>query len=81
MKKLDLHLSCLVTCTFPARAKLQRLCTQRSKVYGSLVFNQLRSQFGGRLRLCMVTGGALLPESVDFLRAVLMCPVVEGELG
>jgi len=57
---------------------LKNGCTFTHKVYDTLVFNKVKSVFGGRVKY-MVTGSAPIAGNViDFLKIAACCPIIEG---
>ncbi|CDS37335.1 long chain fatty acid coenzyme A ligase 1 [Echinococcus multilocularis] len=46
--------------------------------WDSTVFSKILRNFGGRIRLVLVTGAPIAPPVLRFTRAVFSCPVLEG---
>ncbi|KAJ3129561.1 Long-chain-fatty-acid--CoA ligase 6 [Nowakowskiella sp. JEL0407] len=47
-------------------------------IWDKLVFDAIRKKFGGRLKIMLVGSAPSKPETLDFLRAIMGCPIVEG---
>ncbi|KAL5107226.1 Long-chain-fatty-acid--CoA ligase 1 [Taenia crassiceps] len=46
--------------------------------WDSVIFSKILRNFGGRIRLVLVTGAPISPSVLRFTRAVFSCPVLEG---
>ncbi|KAL5969850.1 Long-chain-fatty-acid--CoA ligase 1 [Taenia solium] len=46
--------------------------------WDSMIFSKILRNFGGRVRLVLVTGAPITPPVLRFTRAVFSCPVLEG---
>lgn len=47
-------------------------------ILDKIVFNKVKTQVGGRLRIVLSGGAPIHPETQSFLRVVLCCPVIQG---
>ncbi|KAJ1539571.1 Long-chain-fatty-acid--CoA ligase 5, partial [Nowakowskiella sp. JEL0078] len=50
----------------------------RNTIWDTLVFNNIASKAGGKIRFILTGSAPATPEVIDFLRVVLGCQVIEG---
>ena len=50
----------------------------KNVLFDNIIFNQIRSKFGGRLRFMLVGSAPCEPYILNFLRCSLSCEIVEG---
>ena len=50
----------------------------RSYVWDALVFSQVRTRLGGRVRVILSGSAPLQPEIHDFMKVTMSCPVIQG---
>ena len=63
------------------RAKLDNLekkCEYKHSIYDNLIFNKMKSALGGNVRLMMTGSAPISTETLNFLKVVFSCPIIEG---
>ena len=60
------------------RGNLKKNSVNKSYVWDTLVFSQVKARLGGRLRVILSGSAPLQPEIHDFLKVTMSCPVLQG---
>jgi len=60
------------------RGNLKKNSVNKSYVWDTLVFSQVKARLGGRLRIVLSGSAPLQPEIHDFLKVTMSCPVLQG---
>ncbi|KAL7058624.1 hypothetical protein AAHC03_013158 [Spirometra sp. Aus1] len=63
------------------REKLKCLDKQiynQDTIWDKLIFSKIRRQFGGCVRICLISSAPIAPAVLRFTRALFSCPVLEG---
>ncbi|VDL91263.1 unnamed protein product, partial [Schistocephalus solidus] len=61
------------------REKLKCSCNFNSNtIWDKLIFSKIRRQFGGSIRMCLISSAPIAPSVLRFTRALFSCPVLEG---
>lgn len=60
------------------RGNLKNNSVNRSYVWDTLVFSQVKARLGGRIRVILSGSAPLQPEIHDFLKVTMSCPVLQG---
>jgi long-chain acyl-CoA synthetase len=60
------------------RGNLKKNSINKSYVWDTLVFAQVKARLGGRIRVILSGSAPLQPEIHDFLKVTMSCPVIQG---
>jgi long-chain acyl-CoA synthetase len=60
------------------RGNLKKNSVNKSYVWDTLVFSQVKARLGGRIRVILSGSAPLQPEIHDFLKVTMSCPVIQG---
>jgi hypothetical protein len=58
---------------------LQDKCVYTHSIYDSLVFNKTRDIFGGRVRFMTTASAPIGAQTLNFMKIISCCPVLEGK--
>jgi len=59
-------------------ANLENRCQYTHSIYDNLIFNKMKNALGGNVRLMMTGSAPISIETLNFLKVVFSCPIIEG---